>query len=215
MKCKWHMCQNEIPEKSKSKNFCSRKCGGKFSVQRRRIKLKMKAVEYKGGKCEICGYKKCIDAFEFHHKDPGQKDFGIASDGITLGWESVRKEIEKCMLLCANCHREIHAATKATNYIIEEAKQMPFNIKIEKQIYLCEDCGSKVSQFDVKKCLSCWHESLKNKNYPSDDILQKLIWEIPRTQLAKQFGVSETALRQHCKKRKMTQPGRGYWNNKK
>ena len=41
----------------------------------RKLRLKIQCVEYKGGKCEICGYNKCIDALEFHHLDPSQKNF--------------------------------------------------------------------------------------------------------------------------------------------
>ena len=77
------------------------------AVNKCRKKTKIKAVEYKGGKCEICSYNKCIEALEFHHKDSTKKDFGI-SKGPTRSWEKVKNEIDKCMLLCANCHREIH-----------------------------------------------------------------------------------------------------------
>lgn len=67
------------------------------------------AVAYKGNECQCCGYDRYIGALEFHHVDPEQKDFGIASKGYTHSWEKVKKEIEKCVLVCANCHREIHA----------------------------------------------------------------------------------------------------------
>lgn len=78
------------------------------NVQRRREKVKHMAVEYKGGKCERCGYNKCIEALEFHHLDPSEKDFAISSKGYTRSWESVKNELDKCIMLCANCHREIH-----------------------------------------------------------------------------------------------------------
>ena len=67
------------------------------------------AVEYKGGSCENCGYNRCLEALEFHHLDPKEKDFGISSKGYARSWERVKIEIEKCALLCANCHREYHA----------------------------------------------------------------------------------------------------------
>jgi 5-methylcytosine-specific restriction endonuclease McrA len=67
------------------------------------------SVQYKGGKCCICGYDKCYDALEFHHLDPSQKDFGLSSNGHTRSWEKVKEELDKCILVCANCHREIHA----------------------------------------------------------------------------------------------------------
>lgn len=71
-----------------------------------RIKVKKKLVEYKGGKCELCGYDKCIDALDFHHKDINDKKFGIG--GKSYSFERLKKEADKCILICANCHREIH-----------------------------------------------------------------------------------------------------------
>lgn len=79
------------------------------AVQRRRDKIKEKAVQYKGCKCCICGYNKYIGALEFHHLDPNQKDFGIGSKGYTRSFDKVKKELDKCICVCANCHREIHA----------------------------------------------------------------------------------------------------------
>ena len=73
----------------------------------RRKNLKLLAIEYKGGKCQNpeCGYNKCVDALEFHHLS--NKDFSI-SNGNTPSWERIKKELDKCILVCANCHREIH-----------------------------------------------------------------------------------------------------------
>jgi hypothetical protein len=80
-------------------------------VQARREKIKKLAVEYKGGKCEICGYNKCINALEFHHNDSSKKEFGIAANGHCRSWENVKIEIDKCTLLCSNCHKESHIGT--------------------------------------------------------------------------------------------------------
>jgi 5-methylcytosine-specific restriction endonuclease McrA len=79
------------------------------AVQRRREKVRLMAVSYKGGCCQVCGYDRCIEALEFHHLDPTQKDFGISHKGYTRSWEKVKEEADKCILLCANCHREFHA----------------------------------------------------------------------------------------------------------
>lgn len=79
------------------------------AVQRRRDKIKELAIQYKGGKCCICGYNKYKGALDFHHLDPNEKDFGIGSKGYTRGWESIKKELDKCILVCSNCHRELHA----------------------------------------------------------------------------------------------------------
>ena len=72
-----------------------------------RREVKRKLIEYKGGKCQVCGYNRCQEALEFHHLDPSQKDFTIS--GGTKSFESLKPEVDKCILVCANCHREIHA----------------------------------------------------------------------------------------------------------
>lgn len=89
------------------KRWRCKKCCNEAVIKRRQV-LKKKAVEYKGGKCEICGYNKCIDALEFHHLDPTEKEYGIGGDGSTKSFERLKKELDKCICVCANCHREIH-----------------------------------------------------------------------------------------------------------
>jgi hypothetical protein len=69
-------------------------------------------VEYKGGGCYLCGYDRCLRALDFHHLDPATKRFTIAG-GHTRSWASLRTELDKCMLVCSNCHIELEqAATK-------------------------------------------------------------------------------------------------------
>ena len=82
------------------------------AVAKRRKKVKEMAIDYKGGMCMLCGYKKCIQALELHHMDGSKKDFSISDKGYTRSWEKVKREIEKCILICANCHRELHAGIK-------------------------------------------------------------------------------------------------------
>ena len=77
-----------------------------------RRKLKARAIEYKGGKCSLCGYNRCNAALEFHHLDPKQKGFGLSRSGITRSWDSIRHELDKCVLICANCHREVEAGAR-------------------------------------------------------------------------------------------------------
>ncbi len=84
-----------------------KKCQNKYSVERWQSNKK-RAVNYKGGKCERCGYNKCIDALEFHHIDPLEKDKNFGNIKIRK-WEDQKKELDKCICVCANCHREIHS----------------------------------------------------------------------------------------------------------
>lgn len=78
------------------------------AVTRRRKKLKRMAVALKGGKCQFCGYNNYIGALDFHHIDGKNKEFELSTRGLTRSWEKIKKEISKCVLVCANCHREIH-----------------------------------------------------------------------------------------------------------
>lgn len=85
-------------------SYC-KPCQVKKDLLKRR-KSKQKFLDYKGGKCEFCGYDKCPSALEFHHKNPDEKEFSI-SRKRSLSAE-VKKELDQCLLLCAVCHREEH-----------------------------------------------------------------------------------------------------------
>lgn len=62
-----------------------------------------------GGKCKICSYDRCLDALDFHHRDPSEKEDGIGKLLGRTGLDNVRLEVKKCVLVCCRCHREIHA----------------------------------------------------------------------------------------------------------
>lgn len=78
-------------------------------IKDRRHKVKEYLISYKGGKCQICGYSRCRDAMDFHHIDSSTKTFSISNSNIYKNMEKMKQEVDKCMLVCANCHREIHA----------------------------------------------------------------------------------------------------------
>lgn len=85
--------------------LCSRKQGSYA-----RSELKLVAVEYKGGKCSNCGYFRCVNALDFHHVDPSSKEHEInILIKNRVQFDSLKKELDKCVLLCSNCHREHHA----------------------------------------------------------------------------------------------------------
>src|SRR5574343_68090 len=92
--------------KANSSTYC-KTCTSEQTVERTRL-FKFKCVEYKGGKCVRCDYDRYIGALEFHHLDPEGKDFTIAHLRAYSFSDKVKKELDKCILVCANCHREIH-----------------------------------------------------------------------------------------------------------
>ncbi|MBP6858411.1 MAG: hypothetical protein KBC33_01105 [Candidatus Pacebacteria bacterium] len=97
---------------SEKRTYASRAQYLRKAVSLRRKKLRAMAREYKGGKCMFCGYNRCQDALDFHHKDPTKKNFGLSARGLTRSWEKIKEEVDKCILICANCHREVHAGVR-------------------------------------------------------------------------------------------------------
>lgn len=92
--------------KKNSSVYC-KKCTTDQVVERTK-RLKQEMVDYKGGCCEICGYDKYIGALDFHHINPNEKDFTIAKVRQYKFDEVIKEELDKCMLVCSNCHRKIH-----------------------------------------------------------------------------------------------------------
>lgn len=72
-----------------------------------RQRTKQKLVDYKGGKCQICGYNRWVGNLAFHHRDPSKKDFTITAK--TIAFDKLKTEVDKCVLLCHVCHGEVHA----------------------------------------------------------------------------------------------------------
>lgn len=79
------------------------------AVAKRRKKIRRMALEFLGGECVFCGYVRCSAALDFHHLDESTKNFGLSQSGMTRSWKRTKEELKKCILVCANCHREIHA----------------------------------------------------------------------------------------------------------
>ena len=163
--------------KQKSGKFKCKKCTVE-ATQKRRDKVKVLSVDYKGGKCEICGYNKCIDALEFHHIDPNEKEFGISSKGYTRSWEKIKNEIDKCNLLCSNCHKELHDKGKTKLYTLDN---------------LSTDRNTMKEEIEKLKI------SPKIKIKPNRNELKDLIRTIPFTEIGKIYGVVDNSIRKWCK----------------
>ncbi len=104
-KCQLNKSEDAFYKSTKSSSYC-KSCIVITNKQRQRDTKKL-AVDYKGGKCIKCGYNKCMAALEFHHIDSNtkDKDYFNSRGGLT---EDLKKELDKCILICANCHREEH-----------------------------------------------------------------------------------------------------------
>ena len=73
-----------------------------------RKKKKKELVNYKGGKCEICGYDRCISNLVFHHRDPEKKDFSLSAALPSRSIAALKHEVDKCAMICCRCHGEVH-----------------------------------------------------------------------------------------------------------
>ena len=101
-------CGREYNYVSKNRQGHTRTKCNSCSVNTRRKGVKDRCIEYKGGACSVCGYNKCKRALSFHHLDPSKKDFGVNKANAARSWDSLKNELDKCILLCANCHMELH-----------------------------------------------------------------------------------------------------------
>ena len=84
----------------------------KSKARQKRLKrknLKLKCIEYKGGKCCLCGFNRFSSALDFHHLDPSKKEINIAEAfARNHSFKRIQKELDKCLMVCSNCHRGIH-----------------------------------------------------------------------------------------------------------
>ncbi len=65
-------------------------------------------TEAMGGGCRICGYNRCLSSLHFHHVDPTTKKDIVARLLAAGNWKKTVQEAAKCVLLCSNCHGEVH-----------------------------------------------------------------------------------------------------------
>lgn len=211
------ICHKEVQQRSKRlRKICS-----SCSVARKRFRLKIKCVEYKGGKCELCGYNKSVKSLCFHHVDPTQKEFSI-SGNFALSWDRIQKELDKCQLLCHNCHGETHEQIEIDKNGDKQERWEQYQAEKTINIHKIKTLKQKASKFcscckkSVKyayksgMCSKCYHSQTKI-TWPTKEELEKMVWETPTQQLAKNLGVSDKAVEKRCKKYEIQKPPRGYW----
>jgi predicted HNH restriction endonuclease len=102
----------------KQKKFCSTQCKAKYgnnkhqnyNAQQRRGRQRRNAlIDHAGGACSVCGYNKNKAALCFHHIDGSTKSFSLCLRNCSNRKESaLYAELQKCILLCSNCHMELH-----------------------------------------------------------------------------------------------------------
>lgn len=121
---------------------------------RYRNRQKEKSVLYLGGKCIKCGYSKSLAALDFHHTDPNKKDWK-PSRLMSYRWEIVKAELDKCELLCANCHRELHEGVTQFDLLKSPVGQRKTYTKICPK---CQMTFQAVKQKNIYCSVNCYKE---------------------------------------------------------
>lgn len=175
------------------------------NVKNSRQRLKARLLYVAGEKCAICGYNKCSSALEFHHLNPNEKDFTLATNA-NIATVKALEEIKKCVLVCANCHREIHANLIDTSYLISSYSEERATEVLEelndiktKALYYCKDCGKLISESNAQRCPECAAKERRICERPSREELKVLIKTIPFVKIGEKFGVTDNAIRKWCK----------------
>lgn len=109
------ICNSSFTSTNGSRKYCYN-CIPQGLTQTEQLRYKKRAIKhelvaYKGGKCELCGYNKMECALQFHHKNPEEKEFNLSHinlNNTTITMDMLKQEVDKCQLLCANCHFEQH-----------------------------------------------------------------------------------------------------------
>ncbi len=199
--CSYWNCTNTFVQGNRGKRFCSRRCAQSYAVSVRRKELKYMAVLYKGGECQICGYNACINALHFHHRDPDEKDFSLSYKGHTYSFEKIKSELDKCDLLCANCHAEEHYDSDMMERVFEAIQRRGIREQhLKNNIKICSECNKP---FRGKNKKTCSTKCQKNyKKLPTEIELYECYKKYNGSvvKMAKSFGISDNGLRKRIKK---------------
>lgn len=168
-------------KKPKSKEDIHKSKSDKVVLCRQNNKKKL--VEYKGGKCIICGYDKSIRSLQFHHINPLEKDFGISSQ-LSYSLKRLKKEADKCILVCSNCHCEIHDG------LINIDEYTTKNINI---VSKCE-CGND-KHYKDNYCKICYYKKQRKVERPPYKQLLIEVDELGYMATGRKYGVSDNSIR--------------------
>lgn len=160
---------------------------------RRRVKLRL--IEAFGGACGICGYSRCVSNLAFHHLDPAQKEFQVGAFQ-SKSWDSLVTEVRKCVLLCHNCHGEVHAG------IIDPGQCRRFDDAYANRLVRgrrtkgkCAACGGPLKTGNKFCSQRCAHIDQERAERPTRQDLHLLLSENTWEAAAYRFGVSSNAVR--------------------
>jgi hypothetical protein len=177
------------------------KSSERVKLWRKRTRERM--LESMGSKCACCEYDRCLDILEFHHIDPKEKSFSLGSARANIfSWKTIVKELKKCILVCQNCHGEIHAGFREIPDNVRKFNPEYENYKLkEKEKSYCPVCNGEKPIWQKTCSRVCGGKLNRKVDWEKVD-LEKLIKKEEKSlkSIGKQLGVTDNAVRKRAKK---------------
>ena len=173
------------------------------NVKNFRAKQKERIIYVMGGKCAICGYNKCAAALELHHLDPSEKEFTF-SQNTNRKWETIALELPKTIMVCANCHREVHSDLIDNDSLVssfDSAKEQEVREEIEshktKTEKLCKYCGKPIDS-QATLCVACNGKIHRKVERPTREQLKEDLRSMSMLKVGQKYGVTDNSIRKWC-----------------
>ena len=165
-------------------------------VRKWRQTTKQRMIDSMGGKCQCCGYNVCPKVLTFHHLNPFEKDLALGDARANpKKWATIVIELRKCILVCMNCHAEIHAEVREVPETFERFDEefADYRKVVEEQYDTCSICFQPKLIHQRYCSQKCAQKSRYRFNWDSIDLLA-MLKKHPISELEKMFGVSNAAI---------------------
>lgn len=166
------------------------------------------------GGCQICKYSRLISNLAFHHMK--NKQLSLSERDFQRSWDKLTPEIRKCILICNNCHGEVHAGMHLE---VLDRKLAEVNLAVDKLLRdiaednapthgpPCKVCGRLCKTSNNQYCGSdCWHKAQQKADWPPDEEFLKLIQDTSMRRVARSLRVSDQAVAKHLRKVSRSNP---------
>ena len=177
-----------------------------MSMRSEAVKLWRKATKERmvaamGGKCQCCGYDHCTDSMDFHHIDPAQKELSFGKvTANPRAWPVLVNELRKCILVCRNCHGEIHAGVRTLpeNYVRFDERYVDYRTH-PNLCNPCPTCGEPKPQQHRYCSPRCSGRVSKNHKWDKSDLIG-LAKVKTAEEIAEIKGVCHATVTRHLRK---------------
>ena len=210
---KCDICKVDFETNRNSQKRCSKECSQKAqyknnanNVRRRRKKALGLVRDFLGGRCVICGYDTSSWALEAHHINPETKEFPLGSC-LTRSLDKLLEEAKKCILFCANSHREHHHGliTNVKLIDIHQKEQLGRILWLQelheqevKTPNTCINCGQDIN-YRAERCKHCYHKHQEKIIWPPTEELLAMVEETSFSAVGRELGISDNGIRKRIK----------------